>query len=72
MVRWDVDFFEGEGGGPVEFLLVGGLVLRVEKGKRGWVGVGWFYLEEVGDAGLGEVDVGVGGIFGLGARVSWI
>jgi len=40
-VRWDVDFFEGEGGGPVEFLLVGGggLVSRVEKGKRGWVGV---------------------------------
>jgi hypothetical protein len=30
--------------------------------------LGWFYLEEVGDAGLGEVDVGVGGIFGLGAR----
>lgn len=23
------------------------------------------YFEEVGDAGLGEVDVGVGGIFGL-------
>jgi len=24
------------------------------------------YFEEVGEAGLGEVDVGVGGIFGLG------
>lgn len=67
MVRWDVDFFEGEGGGPVEFLLVGKwgrLILRVEMGERGVVG-GVFYLEEVGDAGLGEVDVGVGGIFGL-------
>lgn len=30
------------------------------------------YFEEVGDAGLGEVDVGVRGIFGLGAHISWI
>lgn len=29
-------------------------------------GGGRTYFEEVGDAGLGEVDVGVGGIFGLG------
>ncbi len=28
------------------------------------------YFEEVGEAGLGEVDVGVGGIFGLG--VGWL
>ncbi len=29
-------------------------------------GGGGRYFEEVGEAGLGEVDVGVGGIFGLG------
>lgn len=38
-------------------------------GKGRWMGEvmrGRTYFEEVGDAGLGEVDVGVGGIFGLG------
>lgn len=37
----------------------GGLVGVWREGERGG------YFKEVGEAGLGEVDVGVGGIFGL-------
>lgn len=40
-----------------------------DRGERVGEGVGGMgertYFKEVGDAGLGEVDVGVGGIFGL-------
>lgn len=38
-MRWDVDFFKGEGGGPVEFLLVGGGVSF--EGGEGKEGMGW-------------------------------
>ncbi len=30
----------------------------------------WTDFKEVGDAGLGEVDVGVGGVFGLVGRIN--
>ena len=63
MLRWDVDFLVGEMPGTVEFLvrLVGGqkrLEVRVS------------YFEEVGDAGLVQVNVGSGGVFGLRRGIS--
>ena len=76
-MRGDVDGFGGEVRGAGEFLggfvsLGGGLWCGWggDRGERVGEGVGGMgertYFKEVGDAGLGEVDVGVGGIFGLG------
>jgi len=50
-------------GGSGVWIWRGGEWGRGWEGKRG-MGEGT-YFEEVGEAGLGEVDVGVGGIFGL-------
>lgn len=67
MVGRDVDRFWGKVRRPSKFLekkeeviwlCDSGLEKRTARSKR-------VYLEQVGDAGLGEMDVGVRGIFGL-------
>lgn len=76
MLRRDVDGLVGQVRGAGEFLIALRWWLDGEReGRRGMEGEGgegWniTYFEEVGVPGGVEVEVGVGGIFGLGCVVS--
>ena len=81
VLRRDVDGFAGQMRGPIEFLegsaRPGPGKEKTDEGEGkgresrvGWAGGGVSkrketHFEEVSVAGLGKVDVGVGGVFGL-------
>ena len=63
VLRWDIDEFVREMWRAVEFLFVKKERLSSEMGMRDCCRERYF--EQVGEAGLGKVNIGVGGIFGL-------